>query len=745
MREYSHSPRLASESSPFFKHYLLKFALNFLPHAHDGDRAPLIDFILCALPRDTVIDLIVDIFSKSTLDESPSIDHYDRFVYFLDDNWDDSRCAKAILPHACKLLSSYNEEKDDDQIQKRFFQLKELFSLRQVDLEILIVMYLAGRSFEFERMCRLAEIDITPPRGELRGKINNIRKFVGLTDIDCRKYLFNGGPLIKYCLLNKDLGVEPHVVEFIEGMSTEPLSTQFFTKFSGKVVPIDGHHSVRQHVGTLRKIIANRDKGEGVNVMLYGPPGTGKTEFSRSLGRDLGLEIYEINKIENDQRPFIGVKFRFSALKVCRDTVNSARSMVVVDEADDMLNGGSLATGFPFPKMSSRNTEKDLVNDFLDNSVGVFFWITNHFSNIEESTRRRFDYSIEFKRFTLLQRIDLWKTCIAKHRLCKHFTDEDASLLARKYDVNVGGMDIALRNYRRIVKGRKGIPKGSAKAEIIDSILAPHINLVGGLRKKGANDPVSGYSLEGLNIKGDFPIGRTFDILKNFAKSLEEKGERTPARNMNLLLNGAPGTGKTQFARFIAHELGRPLVSKKGSDLLSMWVGGSEKNIREAFSEAESDGGILFVDEADGLIPDRSRARQNWEVTQVNEFLSGMEDFRGILICATNFRENMDDASIRRFNLKVDFDYLTPDGKETFFTRTLACLTGKDLSREERACLRGVEFLTPGDFKVVRQKHEFISPSEISNVILIDALRDEVSAKRNLSPSKIGFSRQLHP
>ena len=79
------------------------------------------------------------------------------------------------------------------------------------------------------------------------------------------------------------------------------------------------------------------------------------------------------------------------------------------------------------------------------------------------------------------------------------------------------------------------------------------------------------------------------------------------------------------------------------------------QNIAKAFSEAEQKGAILVLDEVDSFLQDRSGAYHSWEVTQVNEMLTQMESFQGIFIATTNFMTNLDKASIRRFDMKIEF------------------------------------------------------------------------------------------
>ena len=171
-----------------------------------------------------------------------------------------------------------------------------------------------------------------------------------------------------------------------------------------------------------------------------------------------------------------------------------------------------------------------------------------------------------------------------------------------------------------------------------------------------------------------------------------------------------------------------------------MLLGGTEKNIKEAFEEAENEKTLLFIDEVDGIFSSRANASKSWEITQVNELLAQMENFRGIFIAATNFKKNIDPAAIRRFNLKVEFDYLNNPGKKLFFEKLLNGITERKLTKNEENRLNKITCLTPGDYKVVWQKHYFLSNKNITNINLIDSLEEEVKAKNCITHKVIGFA-----
>ena len=205
---------------------------------------------------------------------------------------------------------------------------------------------------------------------------------------------------------------------------------------------------------------------------------------------------------------------------------------------------------------------------------------------------------------------------------------------------------------------------------------------------------------------------------------------------MNLLLFGPPGTGKTEFVKYLGKTLDRKVLVVKGSDLLSKWVGESEQNIASAFRRAEAEHAILFFDEVDGLVQSRDNAQASWQVTQVNELLQQMENFGGVMVAATNFCKNLDPAIMRRFTFKLEFDYLDDDGKKIFFERFFNTV----INEEENKALNEILNLAPGDFRTVRQEHFYLDEAQ-TNFDRIAALKEECALKKDGNKSaKIGFA-----
>lgn len=143
--------------------------------------------------------------------------------------------------------------------------------------------------------------------------------------------------------------------------------------------------------------------------------------------------------------------------------------------------------------------------------------------------------------------------------------------------------------------------------------------------------------------------------------------DRQGARGVRMLFAGPPGTGKTYSAEVLANELGRDLLVVDISRVVSKWIGETEKNLASVFDTAERSHAVCFFDEADALFGRRtevSDAHDRYANLETAYLLSRLERFEGLAILATNLRQNIDPAFLRRMEFVVDFD--EPDREERF-------------------------------------------------------------------------------
>ena len=167
-------------------------------------------------------------------------------------------------------------------------------------------------------------------------------------------------------------------------------------------------------------------------------------------------------------------------------------------------------------------------------------------------------------------------------------------------------------------------------------------------------------------------------------------------RAVSFLLAGPPGTGKSAWVRHLAARMEMQVLQKRASDLLNSFLGGTERNIADAFAEARDTGAFLVFDEADSLLLDRADAVRSWEISQVNEMLTWMEQHPLPFACTTNLPARLDRASLRRFLVKIGFDWLTQAQARLAFRRFFGMAPP--------AGLDGLLTLTPADFALVRRR-----------------------------------------
>jgi len=131
-------------------------------------------------------------------------------------------------------------------------------------------------------------------------------------------------------------------------------------------------------------------------------------------------------------------------------------------------------------------------------------------------------------------------------------------------------------------------------------------------------------------------------------------------KGLNALFSGPPGTGKTMAAEVIANELQLDLFQIDLSQVVSKYIGETEKNLFRIFEEAQSSNAILFFDEADALFGKRSEvkdAHDRYANIEIGYLLQKMEEYEGIAILATNVRQNLDEAFVRRMQFIVEFPF----------------------------------------------------------------------------------------
>lgn len=466
-------------------------------------------------------------------------------------------------------------------------------------------------------------------------------------------------------------------------------------------------------------------KNDGpMNLLLYGAPGAGKTQFARSLVHSLGLKTFifknelEVSNDDTEQNPLCRLNSLLS--------LHKKDSVIIVDEAE-----GILKTQGSFFGMTFSLPQKGIVNRMLDESNNKVIWILNYTHELDESTRRRFTYSIKFSEMSRSMLKTIADTKLNKINMSTELHTELVDLCG-KYRVTGASVDNMVKTVSAM--DLNGTNDGQIVSDV-KKVLESNSTLIYG-KKKMRENVRSSYDLSILNTS--IPAQSIVDMVMNAQEFAEANNENNDTGNgIRMLFYGLSGTGKTELARYIAEKLNKKIIIKRPSDIFGMYVGDNEANIKAAFEQAENSGDILLFDEADSFFTDRSNARTSWERTTVNEFLTQMEEFSGILICTTNLRQIMDPAMQRRFHILTEFKPLRRDGIEKLLSRFFGSY---NFDEEQLSAIAKYNSVTPGDFGSLSGKIRFMPRNAITSELIISELC-KIQEEKESNNKPIGFAR----
>ena len=442
---------------------------------------------------------------------------------------------------------------------------------------------------------------------------------------------------------------------------------------------------------------------KGVNLLIYGEPGTGKTEFAGLLAQALGISAYNITYMDSDG-DVVNAEQRLNYSRLAQTLLNGKQALLIFDEIEDVFNGSLM-------ERSVAQKNKAWTNQLLENNNVPMIWLSNSVFGIDPAFLRRFDFILEMPDLPLRNKSALI-TQLAEGKLSPAYVQHFAKVRSLTPAI--------LSRTIRVAK------------ELNTSNFAETLLMMFNQTLKSQNKP----KIEPLVLgKADYNLDYVAcnDNIHRISEGLKR------SKKGRICCYGPPGTGKTAWAGWLAEQLDMPLLLCKGSDLLDPYVGGTERNIAQAFEQAKADNALLVLDEVDTFLFSREGANRSWERSQVNEMLTQIERFEGLMVVSTNLIEVLDPAALRRFDLKLKFDYLTLPQRLDFAKQQAEILGLPLLSEEDLSQIESLNLLTPGDFAAVARRHQFSPFQKVQD--WLSALQGECEVKPAFSATsrRIGF------
>jgi len=393
-------------------------------------------------------------------------------------------------------------------------------------------------------------------------------------------------------------------------------------------------------------------------VLLHGPPGTGKTLMAKAVANETGAEFFSI------AGPEIISKYYGESEQQLRDIFDEARdespSIIFIDELDSIAPKREEVTG---------EVERRVVAQLLTMMDGleergqvIVIAATNRVDSVDPALRRpgRFDREIEIgvpdvqdrqeifnihtRGMPLADDVDIERLSNETHGFVgadiASLAKEGAMKALRRYlpEIDLDSEDIPPEMIDRMVVNEDDFKKAlrevepSAMREVLVELPQVTWNEVGGLKDERQE----------VEEAIEWPLSSP--------EKFQRMGIEPPK---GVLLYGPPGTGKTLMAKAVANETGANFISVRGPQLLSKWVGESEKAIRQTFRKARQVAPcVVFFDELDSLAPARSGSGESRVservVNQLLTELDGLEELEDVMVVAATNRPDMIDPALIR-------------------------------------------------------------------------------------------------
>lgn len=409
-----------------------------------------------------------------------------------------------------------------------------------------------------------------------------------------------------------------------------------------------------RHPEIFEKLGIEAPKG----VLLYGPPGTGKTLLAKAVANESNAHFISISG------PEIMSKFYGESEARLREIFKEARekspSIIFIDEIDSIAPKREEVTG---------EVERRVVSQMLSLMDGleargkvIVISATNRPNAIDPALRRpgRFDREIEIKVPNKKGRKDILTIHMRNMPLSEDVDDDRIAGISHGYvgaDLEYLCKEAAMKCLRRLLP-ELNLEDEKLSPETLDKLIVNGEDFEkafvevtpSGMREVFIENPdVQWESVGGLeSVKRE--LQEAIEWPMKYPALYNKLGHKMPR---GILLHGPSGTGKTLLAKAVATQSEANFVSVRGPELLSKWVGESERGIREIFRRArQASPCVIFFDEIDSIAPSRGvggeTAVTERVVSQLLTELDGMENMHGVVVLAATNRVDMIDAALLR-------------------------------------------------------------------------------------------------
>jgi SpoVK/Ycf46/Vps4 family AAA+-type ATPase len=540
----------------------------------------------------------------------------------------------------------------------RLVQLAARFALDRFALDVLLVALLPEIDLRYERLYAYLHDDVTRKRPSVDLTLHLLcrlfdERFAARARFEVTAPLVHHGlvQLISDAssppLLSRAVKIDDRVVDWLHGSDElDPRLARHARRIEPRTTLADLLIDTKTRDQLAR---CGSDPALPV-VYLHGPPGVGKRTAAEALAhavdRDmLALDLATLAGLADDATEVI--------VRAAEREARLADDLLLFEGADLLLSGERRFARAALLEIMKRSPAPIVL-------TGETAWDP---SDTLDMLHARPFVRLPFELPDTGTRVQLWRKALTGVPLGE---DVDLDRLAGRMRLGAGQIHDAAATARGLSYARSGPAAPLTMIELDEACRRHSSRRFGSFARKITSRPTWDDLV--LPAERVDRLRELCDHARHRAVVLERWGfdRKLPnGKGLGLLFVGAPGTGKTLAASVIAGELGLDLYQIDLAAVVSKWIGETEKHLSQIFDEAERGHGVLFFDEADALFGKRTElhdAHDRYANLETSYLLQRIEAYEGIVILASNFRRNLDEAFVRRLRFIVEFPL--PDERE---------------------------------------------------------------------------------
>jgi MoxR-like ATPase len=540
-------------------------------------------------------------------------------------------------------------------MENNFVRLKNLFALHRFDLNLILLALAPELDVRYERLYAYLQDDVTRRRPSVDLALALLCPSLSAR-IRARDHFSGQAPLMRYQLV--ELADDPHqpqaplikkyiklderIMDYLIGSNTIDRRLCESVKCLTPVTELSSLALPQAQLIRLDHLIGQTHATESRAVFYFqGQYGVGKQKCAEALSRRIEKKLLVVDL----------------EILLNSETIAFEKAVQLIEREATLQNAAVYWAGFDHLLDETKRLLLKVLLEMLEQGPGISF-----LSGTKEWEPAGTLKDVSYVRVCLeppdyRRRLELWEISINGNRSADD--QLDLAALANKFRLTGGQIKDAVATARNLARWRKperAIPNmqdlqaacrlhSNRKLSILAQKVQPRFQWEDIVLPEG---PLNQLKMICTHVTQRARVMDTWGFGRKLALG----------KGINALFAGPSGTGKTMAADIIANTLELELYKIDLSTVISKFIGETEKNLAHVFNEAETSNAVLFFDEADALFGKRSEvkdAHDRYANIEISYLLQRMEEYEGVSILATNLRQNMDEAFIRRLAFSIHF------------------------------------------------------------------------------------------